>query len=72
MYLMYFLLEREDILTERERIVNEQVVEQERLKTLILQRQLEEVEERIAASESVRLVTQFHGFFTLFLTTCTT
>ena len=50
------LLEREDILTERERIVNEQVVEQERLKTLILQRQLEEVEERIAASESVRLV----------------
>ena len=54
--LMYLLLEREDILTERERIVNEQVVEQERLKTLILQRQLEEVEERIAASESVRLV----------------
>ena len=53
---MYLLLEREDILTERERIVNEQVVEQERLKTLILQRQLEEVEERIAASESVRLV----------------
>ena len=60
MYLMRWffllLLEREDILTERERIVNEQVVEQERLKTLILQRQLEEVEERIAASESVRLV----------------
>ena len=47
-------LENQEILNERERRLTEYLVEQERLKTLKMEKEVEAVQKQIDASESVR------------------